>query len=120
MHYCNRACRRAHWRAEHKRDCGATAQELCERAEQEVMAGRDAAVLPLLRRAAAGAAANPDDALCREILSTVQRAIPDCEKALAAPKTARGGGRRKKKTKPNAKCPCGSGKKYKKCCRDKT
>nr|QBK86885.1 MAG: SEC-C motif protein [Marseillevirus LCMAC103] len=40
------------------------------------------------------------------------------QKLLAA---ARGGhaprGPRKKKIGPNEKCPCGSGKKYKKCCR---
>ena len=53
--------------------------------------------------------------------------IHDCEQALAREnlllaRMAGGGGAAKKKAKkikPNAKCPCGSGKKYKKCCRNK-
>ena len=90
--------------------------------------GRHAEALPLFRQAAVGAAANPDDAGCRTILSRAQGgegAIADCEQALAREnlllaRMAGGGGAAKKKTKkikPNAKCPCGSGKKYKKCCR---
>ena len=38
--------------AQPKRDCGASARELCDRARQEYEAGRPAAALPLLRRAA--------------------------------------------------------------------
>ena len=86
---------------------------------------RDASLSP-----AAGAAAHPNDAFCRRIFGgQVQMAITDCEQALArenmrlARMTAGGGGattkQKAKKIRPNAKCPCGSGKKYKKCCRNK-
>ena len=81
----------------------------------------------MIRQAAAGAAANPDDADCRTIAGQAQGGIHACEQALARanllPARMTGGGgatkKKAKKTKPNAKCPCGSGKKYKKCCRNK-
>ena len=83
--------------------------------------GRYAEAAPLLRRAADGAAAYPAAAFCHMILREVQRAIAECERRA---KEASGGGggstttkKKKKKTKPNDKCPCGSGKKFKKCCR---
>ena len=41
--------------------------------------GRYAEALPLLRRAAAGAAAHPDDANCRTILGHAPQSIHDCQ-----------------------------------------
>ena len=83
----------------------------------------------MLRNVADEAAAHPDGATCRKIVGQAPGAIRECERALArenlllARMTGGGGGgatkKKAKKPKPNAKCPCGSGKKYKKCCRNK-
>ena len=82
--------------------------------------GKYAEAAPLFRRVADGAAAHPDDAHCRRMLSgDVQQGIRDCEDVLAAPPSGGTTKKKAKKIKPNAKCPCGSGKKYKKCCRNK-
>ena len=45
---------------------------------------------------------------------------PISKSAFFSDKVRKVGKMKVKKTKPNAKCPCGSGKKYKKCCRNKT
>jgi hypothetical protein len=93
--YCSKEHQHDDWKA-HKVEC------------KRIRTAREAA------EAECGAAGGGHKDACAGMAAEAAKAKVD--KAEGKDSSGGAGGEKAKKTKPNEKCPCGSGKKYKKCC----